>query len=93
MCVGSHQQHTAAAVGDNGAWQSCALQVNAICIRKSLSDLGHPKADPQAGEGEEDLQCGCSFGVGRVCEADQGQEPLWDERWQAVALLLHVQIS
>lgn len=60
---------TAAAVGDNGAWQSCALLANAVSIRKGLSNLGQPKADPQAGEEEEGLQHGCSSGIGRVCRS------------------------
>lgn len=63
---------TAAAVGDNGARQNCALWANAVSIRKGLSNLGQPKADPQVGEEEEeDLQRGCSSGVGSVCRADQ----------------------
>lgn len=61
---------TAAAVGDNGAWQSCALRANAVSIGKGLSNLGRPKADPQAEE-EEDLQCGSSSGL--VCGVDQGR--------------------
>lgn len=63
----------AAAVGDNGVQQSCALQANAVSMRKGLSNLGQPKADPQAGEEEEDLQCGWSSDVGRVCGTEQGR--------------------
>lgn len=62
-----------AAVGDNSAWQTRALRANAVSIREGSSNLGQPKADPQAGEEEKDLQRGCSSGVRRVHGADQGR--------------------
>lgn len=83
--------HSSCSGTQEDTWQSSALQAGAVSIRKSLSNPGQPKAGLQAGEEEEDLQHRWNLDIGRVCGAQQ--KPLCDEHWQALALLLIVQLS
>lgn len=73
--MGSHR-HPQQLLWDAAAPGRCsgsAPQADSVTRRKSLSGIGQPKADLQAGEEEEDLQTKWISDIRRVCGAEQAR--------------------